>query len=158
MAFVRRLPLLIAVLALLSCAEAQESVPPLTDMSSEVAASRAKAQPIVLFFKSRTCPYCRLVEDHYLQGVMAGNKQLPRIRLWAVDIDSDAKLIGPAGENTTPRAYARSQGVYVVPTIRFLGPDGQLLSADLVGTLIPDFYAGYLEDAIRESVEKLQRR
>ena len=154
----RSLPLLVTVLALLSCAEAREQVPPLTDMPAESAASRAQAQPIVLFFHSRTCPYCRLVEENYLHWVMIENKRVPRIRLRAVDIDSDAKMIGPDGGVTTPRAYAQAQGVRLVPHVRFLGPDGEKLSADLIGASIPDFYQGYLEDNISEAETKLKAR
>ena len=143
---------------LLSCAGAHESVPPLQDLRAEAKAAREQGQPIVLFFHSRTCPYCRLVEENYLHWVMVENERTPRIRLRAVDIDSDAKLIGLDGEPTTPRAFAQAQGVRLVPHIKFTGPHGEKLSADLVGVSIPDFYAAYLDDAIRESVEKLRKR
>ena len=154
----RSLPLWLSLLALLSCAEAREPVPPLADLRAEAAASRQRGQPLVLFFHSRTCPYCRLVEEEYLRWVMEDNARSPRILLRAVDIDSDAKLAGLNGEVTTPRAYARAQGVRLVPHLKFTGPDGEPLSTDLIGVSIRDYYAGYLEDAIRESEEKLRKR
>jgi thioredoxin-related protein len=154
----RALPLWLSLLTLLSCAEAREPVPPLQDLRAEAAASRQSGRPIVLFFHSRTCPYCRLVEEDYLHWVMVDNARHPRILLRAVDIDSDAKLIVLDGGVTTPRAYARAQGVQLVPHLKFTGPAGETLSADLIGVSIPDFYAGYLDEAIRESVEKLRKR
>lgn len=151
------LALLLSLTLLTACAEAREPLPPLTDLRAEAAASRQSGQPLVLFFHSRTCPYCRLVEDEYLRWVIEDNVRHPRILLRAVDIDSDAKLVGLGGEVTTPRAYARAQGVRLVPHLKFIGPDGESLSADLIGVSIRDYYAGYLEDAIRESVEKLHK-
>lgn len=152
------LPLLLALTSLTACAEAREEIPPLRDLPAEAAASRLSGQPIVLFFHSRTCPYCQLVEENYLRWVMEENTRAPRIRLRAVDIDSDAQLIRFDGAVTTPRAFARERGVRLVPHLQFVGSAGEKLSADLIGVSIPDYYAGYLEDAIRESVEKLRRR
>jgi hypothetical protein len=148
--------LFVPLCLLLSCAEARAPVPPLTDLRAEAAVARERGEPIVLFFHSRTCPYCRLVEENYLHWVMVENARHPRVRLRAVDIDSDAKLTGLNGEVTTPRAYAREQGVRLVPHLKFVGPRGEPLSADLVGASIPDFYQGYLEEAISESVTKLK--
>ena len=153
-----RILLLLPLVLLLSCAEAREPVPALADLRADAAKARANGQPIVLFFRSHSCPYCRLVEEDYLHWVMVENAGHPRVLLRAVDIDSDTRLIGLDGEPTTARAYAQAQGVRLVPHLQFIGPQGEKLSADLVGVNIPEYYAGYLEEAIVESVEKLRRR
>jgi len=64
-----RLPeLLFVVLSLLlaSCSEARDGLPVAVDLRADGQLARAQRLPIVLFFHSTTCPFCREVEDLYL--------------------------------------------------------------------------------------------
>ena len=150
------LALLFSLTLLTACAEAREPLPPLQDLQADANQSRKNGQPIVLFFYSHTCPYCRQVEQEYLQWVMKDNERQPRILLRAVDIHADAAVTNFDGSRTTMRAWARAQGVRMVPHLRFVGPAGEVLAPDLIGVSIPDYYAGYLEEAIQQAVKRLR--
>jgi thiol-disulfide isomerase/thioredoxin len=145
-----------ACLALTGFAVASERLPRATDLHADGGLAQAQRLPIVLFFHTTTCPYCRQVEDLYLRPLARENARFPRIILRAVDIDAPLEMKDFSGAVTDMRTFAIGQGVGLVPSIRFLGPDGAPLVPELLGYSSPDFYAGYLEDAIREATQKLR--
>ena len=162
--FPRMSPLRLIVLtgtALLQALSAQaiaSDLPPARDLAADAAHVRAARLPIVLFFYSPPCPFCRQVEDISLPLALRDNVPTPRFILRTVNIYSTAGLVGFDGNKTNMRRFAGAQGVRLVPHLRFLGPDGQPLAPDLIGLNPPDFYGGYLDDAIRQAYEKLNRR
>jgi hypothetical protein len=133
---------------------ANPALPAARNLAADAHAARV---PIVLFFHSQSCPYCRQVEDTYLPLALRDNAPTPRFILRTVDIHSAASLIGFDGETTDMRRFAAAQGVRLVPHLRFLGPDGRPLAPDLIGLNPPDFYSGYLDEAIREAYGKMRR-
>ncbi len=143
-------------LLLYSCSEAHDVLPPAADLHADARTARAQRLPIVLFFYSKTCPFCREVEDVYLARLQEENEKTPRFLLRTVEISQTQALVSFDGITTDYRAFAKQQGVTLVPHLRFLGPGGEALAPDLVGLTTRDFYAGYLEDSIATAVEKLR--
>ncbi|HJX19025.1 MAG TPA: hypothetical protein VJ437_12650, partial [Acidiferrobacterales bacterium] len=63
--FRSRLPefLFVALTLLLpGCSQARDALPPAVDLRADGRLARAQRLPIVLFFHSTTCPFCREVE------------------------------------------------------------------------------------------------
>jgi len=156
----RTIPIVTALLgvsALFSAfAAAGQGLAAATDLQADGGLARAQRLPVVLFFHSTSCPYCRQVEDLYLRPLAGDNARAPRVILRAVEIDAPAAMKDFAGARTDMRTFAARQGVGLVPNIRFLGPDGSPLAPELLGYSSPDFYAGYLEDAIASATRKLR--
>jgi len=151
------IPALLVVAAIFpGFAAASEGLPPATDLQTDGRLAQAQRLPIVLFFHSASCPYCRQVEDLYLRPLAGENARTPRMVLREVEIDAPVPMKDFRGARTDMRAFASRQGVKLVPSIRFLGPDGTPLVPELLGYSSPDFYAGYLEDAIRSATRKLR--
>jgi hypothetical protein len=126
------------------------------DLQSDAAEARARRLPIVLFFRTANCPYCREVEELYLPSLLAANARHPSFILRTVEIDSGEPLTSFDGAAIDMRAFARRQRVRLVPHLRFVGPDGEALAPDLIGLGVPDFYAGYLSDAIETAGARLR--
>lgn len=155
-----RLPeLLFVVLSLLlsGCSEARDGLPVAVDLRADGQLARAQRLPIVLFFHSTTCPFCREVEDLYLARLQKGNENVPQFLLRTVEVSQTQPLVIFDGTRTDYRAFAKRQGVTLVPHLRFLGPDGEPLAPDLVGLTSRDFYGAYLEGSISDAGEKLRR-
>jgi thioredoxin-related protein len=154
-----RLPeFLFVVLALFlsGCSEARDVLPAAVDLRADAQVARTQRLPVVLFFHSTTCPFCREVEDLYLTRLQKKNEKAPRFLLRSVDIGQSRPLVEFDGTRTDYRAFAKRQGVTLVPHLRFLGPDGEPLAPDLVGLTTRDFYGAYLEDSITAAGEKLR--
>jgi len=150
--------LALATLLFLPPAGAQ---PPVTltaarDLRADGAQARAQRLPIVLFFETADCAYCRQVEEQFLPELLRDNARRPMFILRTIDIHSSRPVTAFDGTGTDMRAFAARQQVRVVPHLRFVGPDGETLAPDLVGLSTPDFYAGYLEGAIRTARDKLR--
>ncbi|MEK7666655.1 MAG: thioredoxin fold domain-containing protein [Pseudomonadota bacterium] len=158
--FRSRLPkLLFVVLSLFlsGCSEARDALPAAVDLRADGQLARVQRLPIVLFFHSTTCPFCREVEDLYLTRLQRENERVPQFLLRTVEISQTQPLVAFDGTRTDQRAFAKRQGVTLVPHLRFLGPDGEALAPDLVGLTPRDFYGAYLEGSINSAGEKLRR-
>lgn len=149
------LPLLLVLMS--GCSQARESLPVAVDLRADGAEARRQRLPIVLFFYSHTCPYCREVEEDYLRPLLAGNAQASRFLFRSVEVDVSRPLTDFAGRATTMREFSRQQGVKLVPHLRFVGPDGSDLAPDLIGLTLRDFYGGYIESAITQAGERMKR-
>ena len=157
--FPSRLPeFLFAVLSLFlsGCSEARDALPVAVDLRADGQLARAQRLPIVLFFHSTTCPYCREVEELYLARLQRENEIAPQFLLRTVETSRTQPLVAFDGTRTDYRTFAKRQGVTLVPHLRFLGPDGEPLAPDLVGLAPPDFYGSYLEGSIGSASEKLR--
>jgi len=152
--------LLAAVLALFvsGCRDAGGALPAAVDLRADAQVARAQRLPIVLFFHSATCPFCREVEDLYLARLQKENETTPRFLLRTVEVSRTQPLVAFDGSRTDYRAFAKRHGVTLVPHLRFLGPEGEPLAPDLVGLASRDFYGAYLEGSIRSAGEKLHRQ
>jgi thioredoxin-related protein len=156
-----RLPVfLIAVLSLFLTggSAAGDALPAAVDLQADAQLARAQHLPIVLFFHSTTCPFCREVEDLYLTRLQKENEKAPRFLLRTVEINQSQPLVSFDGSSTDYRRFAKQQGVKLVPHLRFLGPNGEALAPDLIGLTLRDFYGAYLEDSIAAAGEKLHKR
>lgn len=138
------------------CSAAGEGLPPAVDLQADGQTARAQGLPIVLFFHTTTCPFCREVEDLYLTRMQRENTQQPQFILRTVEISQSRPLVVFDGTRTDHRSYAKQQKVTLVPTLRFLGPDGEELAPDLVGLTPRDFYGAYLDDAIETAGKKMR--
>lgn len=138
------------------CNAGGEALPVAVDLRADAQVARAQQLPIVLFFHSTTCPFCREVESSYLRPLLKTNAQTPRFLLRSVEVSQTRSLVSFDGSKTDFRAFARQQGVTLVPHLRFLGPAGDALAPDLVGLTSRDFYGGYLEDSVAAAAEKLR--
>jgi thioredoxin-related protein len=141
---------------LLGSGAARDALPAAVDLQADAQVARAQHLPIVIFFHSATCPFCREVEDLYLTRLQKENEAAPKFLLRTVEIGQTQPLITIDGTATDYRTFAKQQGVRLVPHLRFLGPDGAALAPDLIGLTPRDFYGAYLEDSITAAGEKLR--
>jgi thioredoxin-related protein len=148
----------VLVLLVSGCRVAGDVLPAAVDLQADARTARAQRLPIVLFFHTTTCPYCREVEDLYLARLQNENATAPRFLLRAVEISQTRPLVGFDGTRMDYRAFAKQQNVTLVPHLRFLGPDGEPLAPDLIGLTLRDFYGAYLESSIDNAGGKLRGR
>ncbi|MDH4135029.1 MAG: thioredoxin family protein [Gammaproteobacteria bacterium] len=141
-----------------SLAQASSDVPAGRDFSADARQVRQQKLPLILYFHTATCPYCRRLEDLYLVPMLKKTAKAPQFILRGIEIDQGHALLDFSGRRTDMRAFARTERVSFVPTLRFVGPDGKPLVPDLVGLGSRDFFYAELEESIRQAGEKLGRR
>lgn len=109
-------------------------------------------------FSADHCPYCQVVRRDYIDPLGRGPAFRTQVMVRIVTTDSARTLTDFAGRHTTHARFAFDQGISLVPTVRFFGAEGEVLTEDLVGAGLPDFYLYYLEGAIRRAAVKLKKR
>ena len=108
--------------------------------------------PILVFFTSASCPYCREVERLYLHPMYARGDYRERLLIRMVEVGGNAPLADFSGRRTDHGEFARHERVAFMPVIRLYDAAGRERVPQLFGYTAPDFYLGYLEQAIAQAI------
>jgi len=127
---------------------------PAQDFQSDARESAKKGLPILILYSLPGCPSCEVIRRSHLLPMIREGKAQVIVR--QVDLNSPKALKDFNGRITTHGDYAQGQGIRFAPIVKLVGPDGNELTDSLTGTLLPDFYAAYLDDAIAAARAKLK--
>ncbi len=147
---------LLSALTLYAGSTAAGGLPAAVDLNADARTAAADAMPVLVFFMSPSCPYCRTVEGLYLEPMHARGDFRGRLLIRTVDVDSRAPLTDFAGRRTTQREFARQARATFTPLIRLYDAAGRELVPPLRGYTTPDFYGGYLEDTIAQAIARVR--
>ncbi|WP_428828236.1 SoxW family protein [Azonexus sp. IMCC34842] len=152
--------LLLSGLALhsLTAGALDTSLPAAIDLRAESEQAGRQNGPLIILFSRRDCKYCETVRRDYLLPLTTSAGYRNRVVVRQINQDSDAVLINFRGETTTHARFANSEKIKLVPVVAFYGRNGKQLAEPIIGTRLPDFYQGYLDDAIEKSASALRGR
>lgn len=114
--------------------------------------------PVMVIFTSPHCGYCDRVKRDYLIPMHRDRANRNRVLIREVTVGVTTPLVNFDGSQTTHGAFAAAHKVFMVPTVKVLDLQGNDAAEAIVGLLTPDFYYGYLEDAINEGLRITQGR
>lgn len=132
-------------------------LPLAVDLRSEAEQARRLGGPLIILFSRRDCKYCADVRRDYLRPLVDNPHFRQRLLVRQIDQDSPAALLDFTGEKTSHAAFAAKEKIKLVPVVAFFGPPGRPLAEPIVGARLADFYQGYLDTAIAESIRKLHQ-
>lgn len=139
----------------LPTAQAQSKLPELPlsrALAKESTLAVQKKRPLVVLVSLPGCAYCRIAREHYLYPLHREGK----INVVQVDMNGSQTLLNFKGETTTHGAQVRAWRSKVTPTVYFFDDKGQALAEPLEGGYLPDFYASYLDERLKEASRALQ--
>ena len=150
--YMRRLLLgALLTIPLFGMAAAAETPLPFANNLPQLAAASAKqGLPLILLVSLTGCQFCEQIRRAHLAPLLKTG-----VPVWQIHLDTDAQVIGFNGQPVSERQLAKDLKVRVAPTVMFFDAKGRQLADPLVGTMLDDFYAAYLDDAITESRKKL---
>lgn len=154
----RLLSLIGLALYALGAVAATTELPVAQDLRAEAKQAALRGGPLLVLFSRRDCKYCETVRRDYLKPLLKTSPYRDRVLVRQVNQDSEAPLTDFRGEVTTGARFAASEKIKLVPVVAFYGPEGRLLAEPIVGARIPDFYPGYLDEAIEKSIRTLAGR
>lgn len=131
-------------------------VPMAESLQAEGINARSGKVPIMLVFTSPFCPYCERVKADYLGPMVNDPAYRDKVIIRQIEAGSDWGLVGFDGKKTTHGAYAASQKIVMVPTIKVVDAEGHELAKPIVGFLTPDFYFGYIQEAMEQGLDKMR--
>ena len=125
---------------------AAASLPLAAALPEELARALSRRQPLVVMVSLDGCPACRAARDGHL--VHLHQQDVPIVQ---VDMLSRRSLRDLKDHVVTHDAQVRAWGIKIAPTVLFLGPGGREIADRLIGSYLPDFYATYLEERLRQA-------
>jgi thioredoxin-related protein len=127
-----------------------------TNLKADARLASQRKVPILVLFSSPGCHYCERVKREYLVPMHNDPSYKKRVIIREVTVGATTPLTGFDNEATTEGAFAATNKVFMVPTVKMLTPSGTDASEAIVGLLSPDYYFGYLEAAIDEGLRKVR--
>lgn len=129
-------------------------LPPARDLAQDAEQARQKHMPIMVFYTSRTCPYCKEVHDLYLEPMHERGTYKGQVLFRVVEVTSGATVRDFHGKPTDHETFASREGAFITPIIRFYDHTGRELVPPIIGYTSEDFFAGELENAIETSIDR----
>lgn len=136
---------------------AEVSVPEVEDFAAEGRQADKKRLPILLMFAADYCAYCEQLEEDFLKPMLRSGDYGDKVLIRKLHIDGHGSIRDFDGATISPAEIGERYGVSVTPTVAFIDGDGVELAPKRVGLTTPDFYGGYLDDAINQALNILRR-
>lgn len=128
------------------------ALPLAQDLAADARDMARSGAVMLLLFSQADCPWCERARREYLVPLRDDPAWRGRLVMRQIDIDSGAALTDFAGRRTSHRAFARSEGAKLAPTLGFYAADGRQRAEPIVGFRLADFYGAYIERALREAL------
>lgn len=126
-----------------------DEVPLIDDLATLGRTARRRRLPIVLLVSRSDCSYCHVLKDEVLNPMVKSRDYDDRALLGELMLDSEEPLRGFRGEHLRRENLASRLDARVTPTLLFLAPDGTELAPRIVGVNTVEFFAFYVDRAIR---------
>lgn len=143
-------------LTLSGAARAADSLVHAKDFQADARTAAKRQVPVLVVFTTPHCPYCERVKHDYLIPMHKDPAYRKRVIIREVTIGTTDPMTDFDGTPTTEGAFAAAHKIFMVPTVQVFDTQGNGVGDPIVGLLIPDYYFGYLENAIDAGVSKVR--
>ena len=112
--------------------------------------------PLIVLVSLAGCPHCEVVRRSHLLPLLRDATGAPKAIIRQVEINSSERLCDFNGKDISHSEFARHHKASIAPVVFFFNAKGELLTAPLIGSMIPDFYGAYFDAALNEAKSKLR--
>jgi thioredoxin-related protein len=131
-------------------------LPKARDFKADAADAAKRQIPILVLFTSPGCHFCDQVKRDYLGPMQKDPAWRKKVIIRELEVGSNRPLALFDGTKSTEGAFAAENKVFMVPTVKVFDTRGQEAAEPIVGLLIPDYYFGYIQNAIEEGTRKVR--
>ncbi len=142
--------------ALLTYGASAAVLPVASDLQEDARQAREQHLPLLVFFSARSCHYCEQMRSLFLEPMYASGDYADKVIMREVQVESGRMLRDFKGKKVSHADYAHRSGVALTPQILFFDPAGMELVPALVGLSTPEFFSGYLEEAIDTALARMR--
>lgn len=138
-----------------------DDLPPVTliaakDLRSDSQQSHDARIPILLYFGSDYCTYCRYVEEEQLKPMLRNHVYDTKVMVRRVNMNDYGNITYIDGKTFSASELATFYRTSMTPTLIFIDADGHEIAPRLVGVSSRDFYGGDLDNSIDAALNKLR--
>ncbi|WP_455206884.1 thioredoxin family protein [Kaarinaea lacus] len=130
-------------------------LPEANDFALLALQSNQQKLPILIMYAAETCEYCERLEEEVLGPMYRSGQFANRVIIRKVMIDGFDDIRDFNGNVLHADNFAYKRGVQVTPTLQFVDANGNQLAPEMIGYNTPEFYAGYIENAIDKSQDAI---
>ena len=144
-------------LFMLSGLQADEvEIPSLRNLQTDGQTAEQGQLPIVVLFSASYCGFCTIVKDEFLRPMLISGEYTDKAMIRVIEIDTDGDLMDLNGQPISAEDFADRHNISLTPTLAFFDAQGNELAPRMVGVTTVDFYGGYLDQAIDDSLLRLK--
>jgi thioredoxin-related protein len=126
------------------------------DFKADAREAAKRQIPILVVFTSPGCHYCDRVKREYLAPMLKDPTYRKQVIIRELEVGSSRPLTLFDGSKSTEGAFAAEHKVFMVPTIMVFDTRGEATSEPIIGLLTPDYYFGYIQNAINDGLSKVR--
>lgn len=140
---------------------ADDELPPVSivaarDLQADAQLAQQRGLPILLYFASDYCSYCRYVEESQIKPMLRNHDYDAKVMVRRVNLASARELIFVDGQRLSADQLASLYQAPMTPTLIFINAEGQEIAPRLVGVASPDFYGGDLDNSIATALQHVR--
>lgn len=140
---------------------AADELPPVTiiparDLQADAQLAQQRGLPILLYFASDYCSYCRYVEESQIKPMLRNHDYDAKVMVRRVNLSNARELVFVNGKRLSADQLASLYQAPMTPTLVFINADGQEIAPRLVGVTSEDFYGGDLDNSIDTALQHLR--
>lgn len=124
-------------------------IPAAGDLHADGAAAARRGLPIMLIFTAEGCSYCRTLKRDFIRPMIYSHQYDNKILFREIELGSGRQIHDFNGRTIAADDLGDRYGIEVTPTVVFVDYRGQQMADKMVGMTTPDYYGGYLDDAIQ---------
>ena len=129
-----------------------------TDFSQLAEIARTEDKIILLEVSASYCDYCDMLEEEFIKPMLRNDDYTDDVLIRKIDMDSYYTINDFAGHKTTPDEFTRHLKVQLTPTLLFFDGQGNEVSPRILGINSLDLYGGYIDDALKNGLQKIRER
>lgn len=142
--------------ALINQGAVSAGLPIAADLKGDGQQAREERLPILVFFSAQSCQYCEKMRSLFLEPMYSSGDYADKVILREVQVESGSTLRDFKGDKVSHAEFARRRGVTFTPQILFMDPAGRELVPAMVGLSTPEFFSGYLDEAIDTALARIR--
>ena len=127
-----------------------------TDLQAVGQEARVRKLPILIMFSMQGCQYCDVVREEFLKPMLRSGDYEDRVIMLELYSDSHAQLRDFNGQLISASELTHRYKAGFAPTVVFLDSQGNEQAERLIGITTLDFYGGFLDEAIDESLQRVR--
>jgi thioredoxin-related protein len=140
----------------------EDDLPPVTiieaaNLQADAQLAQARRVPILLYFASDYCGYCRYVEEWQIKPMLRNRDYDAKILVRRVNLSNPGSIVDIDGGTTSADSLATRYQAPMTPTLVFINSTGKEIAPRLVGVASEDFYGGDLDNSIDTALQALRR-
>lgn len=120
--------------------------------------SLAQGLPTILFVTEPGCPYCHELRRQVLFPMLRAGELQEIALIREVSAHATFEFIDVNGGVVDGASFAKTMGVFALPTLMFIGPTGEELADRMVGIANLEMYEFFLKASIETATRQIEER